>query len=1548
MSTRNLTFSLTSLILIFALGIVVTPVMAQAPAVLRFDPYVGVRNPQNAPASQVDHVQTRNSFKVRVTFNQDIQGSGSAGAFVDGDFTYLTKTDGTWNSPEVAVPAANVTGIYESTDAQNNVVLSKREFVVTLPPLAATANAAGLELTEVAVAIGANRIRGVTTPKLVPVVTSDGLSLPPISISYNTADPPVIQGAVATAASFGTPAAVAGTAGSFTVDLVLTMVGVPTSSTGVVDLSNVGEAGGLDFLFNLTPDPDTTQNITLTPVSGNDTNPTIAEATRTYSLTVASVPHNSVVQLTLPATYVGVTATQSVPIAFPAPTNVVATADTARGTVDVTWNWDKAAAEKLPGYEDGNHAGFKVEWTNPYGMIDLDPTAGSYTIPASELTLGRATTVEVSAIASNDSKILSSVATAAAPVTPMDTAPPTLTITPPDNADSNGKLLFTFDFNEKIVEPAQQDPFEISRSTSNVELLDGGPEADANNPVTNAAGDMVYRYTLLVTPIAGSTSSTVVVLRLSATDVNGLQLASDVRAVYTPTTPPGDTTKPTVTIALAGTAMYVNCDTGNELNITAADNTGGTGLASGANGAVAASEVSASTGWQIVAKGADEDIWLVPKTDGSAMGVTEVTVTVAANAVKDQATPSANGNAATQLKLTVGPVLTIPAASYILVNHPAHKLTSHLEDPLVVGSLPIRAPEVRIQSWDCMPDLTIFFGLTSPGIGGGALVVKESPENDSATNPVPVGSVGITEIMWASDEGIQHGGAVDPSTGRRSRTNYDQTREQWIELHNINGHEVKVTLFAYPTNSAININKSGEIDRVSNYNIAIASRNVWEVPGQSGNSEYGDDFVSMQRAQGKPYNHGDVSGTNKGKWSKSTYTYLTARAGLAYTGQLPQDNLNYDFRGTPGRSNSLAPDKLPTKTSISQKVIFNEVANRRDQTLEWIELKNKSGGDIDLRNYEISLVTGVGTETRFFHFNYGDNHVVMKNGELLLLVDTDPRYDDDHPLAVGYNVRGGTDQALGIGTDAPRYLVTDFVEGGLPDNGEFMLVLRTSKSDEGYENKKGTADRVSDIVGYHPNLRKDADYTLLWPLKLFGAPNAHNKILLEKVYRRQNLNDPTNVKDNKAGNAALGAVGYTGIGYKRHAQRVSENGGTPGYEHGWASTSSATTGKVGQLTISEIMLDQGDGRYPQWIEIYNHSNTPVRLHDDNGWRLVIQNYDDGEIPVGRLSGTLHFKKSDVQTILPHQTVMVTSTRARSSGSAFFDTSVVFPPTRVFSVWDDDRGALSQDRSTDPILSAEGFYIELIDGKGNVSDSIGNLSTSPNRRIAHTKEWELSEIVGSTKHAKDPDMGRSSIMRRYRKPPKNTPPGSDFRDLNDTDNDENHDEVAWPKYSPAELYTMGIMPDGWILASQTGFRDVSETWYGDRSDISSPGISTGRVLPVELATFRPQRLDDDSVVIRWITESEKDNAGFNILRSESRTGEFTKLNTQLIAGKGTTSERTPYEFVDKTAKPNVVYYYQIQDVSLDGDIQTLAVTHLRGHVSAAGKLTTTWGGLKALQ
>ena len=119
---------------------------------------------------------------------------------------------------------------------------------------------------------------------------------------------------------------------------------------------------------------------------------------------------------------------------------------------------------------------------------------------------------------------------------------------------------------------------------------------------------------------------------------------------------------------------------------------------------------------------------------------------------------------------------------------------------------------------------------------------------------------------------------------------------------------------------------------------------------------------------------------------------------------------------------------------------------------------------------------------------------------------------------------------------------------------------------------------------------------------------------------------------------------------------------------------------------------------------------------------------------------------------------------------------------------------------------------------------------------------------------------------------------------------------------------------------------------------------GEPLPVTLSHFRAEQAET-GVVIKWTTESELDNAGFNILRSETKNGTFKVVNPTLIQGAGTTSERHTYTWTDTTAKPNVVYYYRIEDISHAGVRKQLATVRMRGYVSAVDKLTTKWGDLK---
>lgn len=353
----------------------------------------------------------------------------------------------------------------------------------------------------------------------------------------------------------------------------------------------------------------------------------------------------------------------------------------------------------------------------------------------------------------------------------------------------------------------------------------------------------------------------------------------------------------------------------------------------------------------------------------------------------------------------------------------------------------------------------------------------------------------------------------------------------------------------------------------------------------------------------------------------------------------------------------------------------------------------------------------------------------------------------------------------------------------------------------------------------------------------------------------------------------------------------------------------------GNVKISEIMFASDGGTNDiQWIELLNSSETEtVDLTADAGWEVVIENYDDRLSTNEPLSGTINFKNSGrVKTIPPKQSVLIVSSSGRNSDPAHFVS------TRVFNVYSELPNEFGMSTRRDPFLhSTKGFHIKIIDGRDRIADQVGNLDGRT--RTADEPAWKLPS--GWTT-----DDERTSIIRRYR-------------------------ESRNGRYVNKGIPHDGTERDGWIVAAETAFLDFrrgSETWYGSPNDHGSPGLRAGHPLPVELSQFRPDLTETGTVVIRWSTQSEIDNAGFNILRSQTRTGEFKVINAQLIPGAGTTAERTDYTYTDTTAKPNLVYYYQIEDVSFAGEHQTLATVRLRGFVSAKGKLATQWGQLKRLR
>ena len=385
---------------------------------------------------------------------------------------------------------------------------------------------------------------------------------------------------------------------------------------------------------------------------------------------------------------------------------------------------------------------------------------------------------------------------------------------------------------------------------------------------------------------------------------------------------------------------------------------------------------------------------------------------------------------------------------------------------------------------------------------------------------------------------------------------------------------------------------------------------------------------------------------------------------------------------------------------------------------------------------------------------------------------------------------------------------------------------------------------------------------------------------------------------------------------------------------------------AGSIYISEIMF-AGGGVLPQWIEISNGSRTEeVNL---SGWTITVDNAAaDADVSIG---ASAKFTISDGTTIAMSgqddapSTILVVTEKGRNNLTGPLASGQVINLEQDNDIDLINAGVLTGKYT---LLSDMAFLITLAPPEPRVDETAAEKTTRETAEKAETVAAKTTRQAAEKKakagRIKATDMagnlgadggaawalpmdedGRSSIIR-------------------------GHIQVTRGPAEPED----GTMMENWVLASETSFAQVTHirasSYYGAASDVGTPGFRAGGALPVELSHFSPARDKvTGAVVITWSTQSELNNAGFFIKRSQQADGEFKVINATMVQGAGTTSEKQFYTYNDTTAQPNVVYYYQIEDVSLDGNRQTLTRgIRLRGHVSVAGKLTTLWGDLKTSQ
>jgi len=127
---------------------------------------------------------------------------------------------------------------------------------------------------------------------------------------------------------------------------------------------------------------------------------------------------------------------------------------------------------------------------------------------------------------------------------------------------------------------------------------------------------------------------------------------------------------------------------------------------------------------------------------------------------------------------------------------------------------------------------------------------------------------------------------------------------------------------------------------------------------------------------------------------------------------------------------------------------------------------------------------------------------------------------------------------------------------------------------------------------------------------------------------------------------------------------------------------------------------------------------------------------------------------------------------------------------------------------------------------------------------------------------------------------------------------------WTKYIPSNIDT-----DSNLIKIE-GISDFSDWILSSAEDDIS--------LPVVISLFKAKS-EKNKIKLTWTTESEINNIGFNVYKTEDGYDSlYYQLNSKIIKGAGNSSEKREYKFIDNKVEYGKNYWYKLESIDYNGN------------------------------